>query len=38
MSSPEEQKQTIRHRHRPHKQALALGFQLVPLAPLEVVH
>jgi transposase len=34
----EEQKQTIRHQHRLHKQALALGFQLVPLAPLGVVH
>jgi transposase len=34
----EEQKQTIRHQHRLHKQALALGFKLVPLAPQEVVH
>jgi transposase len=29
----EEQKQAIRHQHRLHKQALALGFQLVPLTP-----
>lgn len=34
----EEQKQTLRHQHRLHKQALALGFQLVPLTLLEVVH
>ena len=34
----EEQKQAIRHQHRLHKQALALGFQLVPLTPPEVVH
>lgn len=34
----EEQKQKIRHQHRLHKQALALGFQLVPLTPPEVVH
>lgn len=34
----EEQKQTIRHQHRLHKQALALGFQLVPLPHPEVVH
>lgn len=34
----EEQKQTIRHQHRLHKQALALGFQLVPLPSPEVVH
>ena len=34
----EEQKQAIRHQHRLLKQALALGFQLVPLTPPEVVH
>jgi transposase len=34
----EEQKQTIRRQHRLHKQALALGFQLVPLPHSEVVH
>ncbi len=34
----EEQKQRIRHQHRLHKQAFALGFQLVPLTPPEVVH
>jgi transposase len=34
----EEQKQTIRRQHRLHKQALALGFQLVPLPHAEVVH
>jgi len=34
----EEQKQTIRHQHRLHKQALALGFQLVPITHPEVVH
>jgi transposase len=34
----EEQKQNIRHQHRLHKQAFALGFQLVPLPHPEVVH
>lgn len=34
----EEQKQTIRHQHRLHKQALALGFQLVPISHQQVVH
>lgn len=34
----EDQKQNIRHQHRLHKQALALGFQLVPLTQPEVVH
>jgi transposase len=34
----EEQKQTIRNQHRLRKQALALGFQLVPITMPEVVH
>jgi transposase len=34
----EEQKQTIRHQHRLRKQALALGFQLVPITLPEIVH
>jgi len=34
----EEQKHALRHQHRLHKQALALGFQLVPLPNPEVVH
>jgi transposase len=34
----EEQKQTIRHQQRLRKQALALGFQLVPISHQEVVH
>lgn len=36
--SKEEEKQTIRHQHRLQKQALELGFQLVPLPLAEVVH
>jgi transposase len=34
----EEQKYNLRHQHRLHKQALALGFQLVPLQNQEFVH
>jgi len=34
----EEQKQTLRRQHRLHKQAQALGFQLVPITLQEVVH
>jgi transposase len=34
----EEQKHNLRHQHRLHKQAQALGFQLVPLPNPEVVH
>ena len=34
----EEQKLTVRNQHRLRKQALALGFQLVPITQPEVVH
>jgi transposase len=34
----EEHKQKIRNQHRLHKQAFALGFQLVPIPHPEVVH
>jgi|SRR5271165_232163 len=34
----EEQKLALRNQHRLHKQALALGFQLVPLPQPEIVH
>ena len=34
----EEQKLALRNQHRLHKQARALGFQLVPLPQPEVVH
>src|ERR1700730_4588755 len=34
----EEQKQTLRLQHRLQSNARALGFQLVPISPQEVVH